>query len=291
MDHMTHAQTQDVSLAQLIDEAKGLLGNDADAMVDIRSLVTQLAGLDRARQLMEPERPLSFSKAQQLRNAFERRAAGEPIAYITGFRHFWRHEFLVTPATLIPRPETEHLLEWALEKIPPQQALTIADLGTGSGVLAISLAFERPQAQVFGCDLSSEALQVARENERRLRPDSALPIGWLQGFWGAMFKPESLDLVVSNPPYIRPGDPHLSTGDLRFEPQAALVAEDNGMADYSLIVSQAATLLKPGGWILFEHGYDQAQPVAECLAQQGFQNISHRTDLAGHERNTAAQRG
>ena len=288
---MTHEQTQGVPLAQLIDEAKGLLGGDADAMVDIRSLVTQLAGLDRARQLIEPDRLLPSLRAQQLRSAFERRAAGEPIAYITGFRHFWRHEFHVTPATLIPRPETEHLLEWALEKIPQQQVLTIADLGTGSGVLAISLAFERPQAQVFGCDLSSEALQVARENERRLRLGAALPIGWLQGSWGAMLKPESLDVIVSNPPYIRPGDIHLSIGDLRFEPQTALVAEDEGMADYRLIVAQATTLLKPGGWILFEHGYDQAKPVAECLAQHGFQNISHRTDLAGQVRNTAAQRG
>lgn len=288
---MTNGQDQYVSLAQMIDEAKILLGSDTDAMVDIRSLVTQLAGLDRARQLIEPERLLSSSTVQQLHSAFERRAAGEPIAYITGFRHFWRHEFQVTPATLIPRPETEHLLEWALEKIPTQQPLSVADLGTGSGVLAISLAFERPQAQVFGCDLSNEALQVARENERRLRSNSALPIRWLQGSWGGMLMPESLDVIVSNPPYIRPNDPHLSIGDLRFEPQTALVAEDDGMADYRLIVAQAITLLKPGGWILFEHGYDQAHPVAECLAHHGFQNIGHRTDLAGQERNTAAQRG
>lgn len=287
---MTHAQTQDVTLAQLIEEAKSRLGRDADAMVDIRSLVTQLTGMDRARQLIEPERLLPSSSAQQLRSAFERRAAGEPIAYITGFRHFWRHEFLVTPATLIPRPETEHLLEWALEKIPPQQALTVADLGTGSGVLAISLAFERPQVQVLGCDLSGEAIQVARNNERRLRLGATLPIKWLQGFWGAMLKPESLDVIVSNPPYIRPDDPHLNIGDLRFEPSSALIAEDDGMADYRLIIDQAATLLRPGGWILFEHGYDQAKPVAACLAQHGFQNISHRTDLAGLERNTAAQR-
>lgn len=277
-------------LAKLIDEARCLLGGDADAMVDIRSLVTQLAGLDRARQLMEPDRPLPSATAARLRSAFKRRAAGEPVAYITGFKPFWRHEFMVTPATLIPRPETENLLEWALEKIPPQQALTVADLGTGSGVLAISLAIERPQTQVFGCDLSRDALLVARENESRLRPDAALPIRWLQGSWLGMFKPESLDVIVSNPPYIRPDDPHLTIGDLRFEPQTALVAQDEGMADYRQIIEQASTRLKPGGWILFEHGYDQATAVAECLAQKGFQTISHRTDLAGQVRNTAAQR-
>lgn len=285
---MTHEQG--IPLAKLIDEARGLLGGDADAMVDIRCLVTQLAGLDRARQLMEPERLLPSAMADRLRSAFERRAAGEPVAHITGFKPFWRHEFQVTPATLIPRPETEHLLEWALEKIPLEQAMTVADLGTGSGVLAISLAFERPQAQVFGCDLSFEALQVARQNERRLLPDSALPIKWLQGSWCSMFKQESLDVIVSNPPYIRPDDPHLNVGDLRFEPQTALVAQDEGMADYRQIIAQATTRLKPGGWILFEHGYDQAKAVAECLAQHGFESISHRTDLAGQERNTAAQR-
>ncbi len=287
---MTIGQDQRVSLAQLIDEARALLGSDADAMVDIRSLVTQLAGIDRARQLMDPEQRLSSPIVDRLRCAFERRAAGEPIAYITGFRHFWRHEFQVTPATLIPRPETEHLLEWALEKIPTQQLMTVADLGTGSGVLAISLAIERPQTQVFGCDLSIEALQVARGNERRLRPEAALPICWLRGSWGEMLMPDSLDVIVSNPPYIRPNDPHLSVGDLRFEPQTALVAVDDGMADYQRIIAQAATLLRSGGWILFEHGYDQAQAVAECLEKFGFQGISHRIDLAGLVRNTAAQR-
>ncbi|OZB73135.1 MAG: protein-(glutamine-N5) methyltransferase, release factor-specific [Halothiobacillus sp. 14-55-98] len=287
---MTREQTRSVTLAQLIDEAKRLLGSDADAMVDIRSLVTQLAGLDRARQLMEPERQLPSALAERLRSAFERRAAGEPVAYITGFKPFWRHEFQVTPATLIPRPETEHLLAWALEKIPSEQAVTVADLGTGSGVLAISLAFERPQAQVFGCDLSFNALQVARENERQLQPDSALPIEWIQGSWCGMFRQESLDVIVCNPPYIRPDDPHLKVGDLRFEPQTALVSEDEGMADYRQIIDQASTRLKAGGWLLFEHGYDQAKAVAECLTQHGFASISHRIDLAGQMRNTAAQK-
>lgn len=288
---MTIGQTEAVSLATLIDEARILLGNDVDAMVDIRTMVTQLTGLDRARQLMEPEQALPSTEARKLRDAFSRRAVGEPIAYITGFRHFWRHEFHVTPATLIPRPETEHLLEWALETIPLHQSLTVADLGTGSGVLAISMAFERPQIHVVGCDLSHDALTVARENERRLLPDAKMPIQWLQGSWGEMLQPESLDVIVSNPPYIRPNDPHLGVGDLRFEPQGALVAEDDGMADYKQIIAQANSLLKPGGWILFEHGYDQADAVAVCLAHQGFQNISHRTDLSGHARNTAAQRG
>lgn len=288
---MRHGQNPDMTLAQLIDEARSLLGGDADTMVDIRTLITQLTGLDRARQLMEPTQTLSHAHMQQLRSAFERRAKGEPIAYITGRRHFWRHEFRVTPATLIPRPETEHLLEWALEVIPAQQSLAVADLGTGSGVLAISLAFERPKARIFGCDISHAALAVARENEQRLLPERVEPITWLQGSWGTMFKPESLDVIVSNPPYIRPDDPHLGMGDLCFEPQSALVAADNGMADYRQIIDQAATLLKPGGWLLFEHGYDQAAMVAECLAQHGFQNISHRTDLAGQSRNTAASRG
>ncbi|PJB05555.1 MAG: peptide chain release factor N(5)-glutamine methyltransferase, partial [Hydrogenophilales bacterium CG_4_9_14_3_um_filter_59_35] len=189
--------------------------------------------------------------------------------------------FKVTPAVLIPRPETELLVELALERIPADGPCRVLDLGTGSGAVAVTLALHRPQAKVIAVDQSATALEVARENAQQL---GAGNLRLIQSDWYAALDGEKFDLIVSNPPYIASADPHLAQGDLRFEPAAALASGANGLDDIRTIVRGAATHLKPGGWLLFEHGYDQAAACRELLVQSGFEQIGSSTDLAGIER-------
>lgn len=276
------------TLASLIDEGRGLLGVDSDALIDLRQLVAGLSGIDRARQLIDPEQTLSEDVATRLRQAFHARAQGMPVAYILGTRGFWRHDFRVTPDTLIPRPETEVLLEWALELLPVDDPMTIADLGTGSGILAICLAEERPLATVLASDLSAGALNVARENQQIIVPTH--PILWFRANWANCLADQSLDLIVSNPPYIPDDDPHLGAGDLRFEPRTALAAGIDGLDDYRILFTQAQRVLRPGGRVLVEHGFDQASAVQELLHQLGFVSLETRSDYGGQPRTTAGQK-
>lgn len=270
----------------LIAYGRDRLGVDESARADLRMLVGTLSGVDAARQLAFPETEIPAGTCAAVRHAIERRAAGEPVAYILGYRDFWRHRFRVTPATLIPRPETEQLVEWALELLPEWPA-AIADLGTGSGVIALSLAADRPDCRVLGIDMSPAALTVAEGNRRALALDNVL---LLQGNWATALRPEGFDLVVSNPPYIRQGDAHLDKGDLRFEPQSALVAGWDGLDDYRQLIPQAFEVLKPGGWLLLEHGYDQAEDLAVLMAGAGFETVSMLRDYGGQPRNTAGRK-
>jgi len=234
----------------------------------------------------------------------ERRSAGEPIAYIVGAREFFSLDFKVTPAVLIPRPETEALVEFALERISPQGAQRVLDLGAGSGCVAISIAKHRPRARVVAVDCSTAALVVARENARRLlntslgAPSPLTGEGWDGGDqgggnsnlsfvlsdWFDALAGRKFDLIVSNPPYIAAGDPHLAQGDLRFEPPGALVAGADGLACFRLIIASAPQYLSGGGWLAFEHGYDQAARCRQLLAEAGFCEVFSRADLAGIER-------
>jgi release factor glutamine methyltransferase len=275
-------------LAQLMREGRALLGTNADAQIDLRALTEGITGLDRARQLMAPEQLVPEPFAQQLRHAFEQRAQGVPVAYILGRRGFWRHEFQVTPDTLIPRPETEILLEWALELIPEDQPLKIADLGTGSGILSICMAAERPCAILLATDISPGALAVARRNQKAILPTQS--ILWILGSWADSLADESLDMVVSNPPYIPQDDPHLFAGDLRFEPQSALAAGRDGLDDYRILIHQAARVLRPSGWLLVEHGHDQAQAVQALMHQEGFTRLDTRMDFAHLSRASGGQK-
>lgn len=210
-----------------------------------------------------------------------RRAAGEPVAYITGHRGFWSLELEVTPATLIPRPETELLVELALRHLPPGQALHIADLGTGSGAIALAIAHERPQAQVSAVDVSADALDVARRNAQRLGISN---IRFLQGSWMTPLSGESFAMIVSNPPYIEASDPHLEQGDLRFEPASALASGEDGLDAIRQIVAAAPAHLQPGGWLLMEHGWDQGPPVRALLATAGYVEVDTVRDLEGRDR-------
>jgi release factor glutamine methyltransferase len=207
-----------------------------------------------------------------------RRAAGEPVAYLIGMREFYGRDFSVAPAVLVPRPETELLVDVALAAIKDQRAPRVLDLGTGSGCVASTLALERPDASVTALDISSAALALARENARRL--DAR--VEFIESDWfAALPEQASFDLIVANPPYIADGDPHLSVGDLRFEPALALSRGHDGLAAIRRIVAAAPERLSADGHLWFEHGFDQAAAVAQLLAAAGFVAIEQHRDLAG----------
>lgn len=211
------------------------------------------------------------------------RAAGEPVAYLTGSRGFWRLDLRVTPDTLVPRPETELLVELALQRLPVDRALRIADLGTGSGAIALALASERPRATVVATDASAAALAVARGNAVALRIAN---VEFREGDWLAPLAGERFDLLAGNPPYVAVGDPHLDEGDLRFEPAAALSSGADGLDAIRAIVRTAPAHLLPGGWLLLEHGWEQGGAVRELLRQAGFSEVSTEPDLEQRDRVT-----
>lgn len=217
-----------------------------------------------------------------------RRAQGEPVAYLLGLREFYGRDFSVSPAVLIPRHETELLVELALAKVKTVLAPAgpaIVDLGTGSGCIAITLALEAPSAQVMAVDASTEALAVARANAAAL----AAPVNFVQGSWFEPLEGSRFHLIVSNPPYICADDPHLKQGDVRFEPASALASGPSGLDDIRAIASGAPSHLHPGGWLLFEHGYDQAEAMVGVFEEAGFSTIEQHLDLAGIVRVTLGQ--
>ena len=209
-----------------------------------------------------------------------RRAAGEPVAYLTGTREFYGREFMVTPAVLIPRPETELLVELALAHFAGQRGVRVLDMGTGSGALAVTLALEMDTPDVIALDRSREALWVAMANAAKL----GASVSFVQSDWFGALGDEQFGLIVANPPYIAAADPHLVEGDVRFEPASALVAGVDGLDDLRLIVAQAPDHLEAGGWLMLEHGYDQAEAVRDLLLTRGFEEVHSRTDLGGHQR-------
>ncbi len=213
----------------------------------------------------------------------ERRIAGEPVAYIVGRRGFWTLDLQVTPATLIPRVETERLVELALERLPQACAVQVADLGTGSGAIALAIASERPQAQVLATDASAAALAVAQANAKT---HGLTNVAFAQGDWFAPLEGRCFDLIASNPPYIEAGDVHLQQGDLRFEPASALASGDSGLDDIIRIVAAAPAHLQAGGWLLLEHGFDQGDAVRALLIQAGLVQVQTAQDLEGRDRVT-----
>lgn len=236
--------------------------------------------LNKPREFLKawPERALELLLWDRFFALIERRLIGEPVAYLTGRREFWSLDLCVSPDTLIPRPETEQLVELALERIPQDAAWRILDLGTGSGAIALALASERPRCTVIATDQSAAALQVARENGERLQLHNVL---FQSGSWYQAVGTQRFDIIVSNPPYIAPGDPHLSRGDLRFEPHAALCAQGYGLKDLHTIVDGAPSHLNNNGWLLVEHGYDQQGAVCNFYQLAGFSDVAGYPDLAG----------
>ncbi|WP_322520565.1 peptide chain release factor N(5)-glutamine methyltransferase [Guyparkeria halophila] len=263
----------------------------AEALFEVRLLAGFVTGLDTTALMLQGDRPLEPGSHHRLESLCERRAAGEPVAYLIGERGFWRYRFHAAPGVLIPRPDTELLVECALELLPGTTRSRVLDLGTGSGAIALSIAAERPAADVHAVDRSEVAIRLAARNREFLAEQGAsVKVGLWQGNWLDAVAPGSVDLIVSNPPYIAAGDPHLTAGDLRHEPIEALVADEAGLADYRRIIAQARTVLRPGGWLLLEHGFEQAQAVGGLLDQAGFETIDTRRDVAGHPRVTAGRR-
>jgi release factor glutamine methyltransferase len=255
--------------------------------LDAEVLIMHVTGLTRAQLITRADAPLSTEHEATLRSLLAHRARGEPIAYLTGKREFWSLELHITPDVLIPRPETELLVEQALVRIPLNEAWTIADLGTGSGAIALAIAKERPCCHVIATDASKRALDVARANAQRLGISNA---EFRHGEWFAPLAGATLDLIVSNPPYVAEDDPHLQEGDVRFEPRAALAAGAQGLRDLAWIAAQAPQYLKPGGCLLLEHGADQGEAVAWLLSNQGLEKIQCYQDLGTRPRVTAAER-
>ncbi|RQO37416.1 peptide chain release factor N(5)-glutamine methyltransferase [Herminiimonas sp. KBW02] len=248
------------------------------AQLEARILLGHVTQLSRVQLITQSERALTADEAQQLSQLFVRRLAGEPIAYLTGEREFFGLSFKVSPAVLIPRPDTELLVELAIQHLPPQgRAL---DMGTGSGAIAIALVHARPDAGITALDVSAEALVIATDNASK----NHVQVEFLRSDWFSAVNTQHFDLIVSNPPYIVQGDPHLSEGDLRFEPVDALTDHGNGLSDLHTITSGARQYLASGAWLLMEHGYDQAAAVREMLSAHGYAEVQSWRDLAGIER-------
>ena len=252
---------------------------DVDA-ADARTLLKAVLAVDDVYLAAHPGRVLADRERQRFSDAVRRRRAGEPVAYIACEREFWSLTLKVSPAVLIPRPETELLVELALERIASDASSRVLDLGTGSGCVAIAIAKERPRARVTGADVSRPALAIARENAAR----HGARIEFVESDWFTGLAGRRFDLVVGNPPYIAEGDPHLSAGDVRFEPRAALVGGADGLDSIRSVIDQARAHLERSGWLFFEHGYDQAARCRALLEQQGFVDVLSRRDLAGIER-------
>ncbi len=275
-------ETVRATLAQAIAALTGVeAGREAEL------LLQHALGRTRAWLYAHADDAVDGSAVRRVRELVARRQAGEPLAYITGRREFWSLDLAVSPAVLIPRPETELLVELAIQKIPHAQATAVADLGTGSGAIALAIAHERPRAQVLATDASAAALDVARGNAARV---GVTNVGFALGDWCAALGNARFDLIVSNPPYIAAADPHLRRGDLRFEPPPALASGIDGLDAIRAIVETAPAHLRPGGWLLLEHGFEQGRAVRAFLEKSGFVEVFTAHDLEDRERVSGGRR-
>jgi len=252
---------------------------------EARLLLAEATGFSQASVLAHPERGLPADAVARFLGWAARRRAGEPIAYLLGKREFYGLALAVTRAVLIPRPETELLVELALERIAPLSGARLLDLGTGSGAVALAIKRQRPHARVLAVDADAAALEVAKRNAGRL----GLEIELRHGRWFDAVRGERFELIVSNPPYVAAGDPHLERGDLRFEPRSALVAGVDGLDALRVIAHGAAAQLEAGGWLLLEHGEGQHRAVQDLLAANGLASVSSWPDLAGIARVTGGK--
>ncbi len=262
-----------------------LLGASTLPDLEAKLLAQHALGVSRAWLVARLDEPVDVAQGRAIERLFARRQGGEPVAYITGEREFYSLELAVTPAVLIPRPETELLVELVLARLA-QQSGRVLDLGTGSGAIAIAIAHHAPDAEVWAVDASAKALEVARANAAR----HGANVRFFRSDWCSRLAAERFDIIVSNPPYIASGDIHLARGDLRFEPRDALVAGSDGLEAIRAIVVQAARHLETGGWLLLEHGLGQAMRCRDLLAACGYTELKSWPDLAGIVRVTGARR-
>jgi len=272
-----------------VREAQTLAAMAGLPTLEARMLLTHVTGLSRTQLITRDGEHLTPAQRDTLATLLARRLAGEPMAYLLGEREFFGRPFHVTPDVLIPRPDTEVAVEAVLARLTSVRAPRVLDLGTGSGALAVTIACERTDADVWATDISEGALAVAQGNARLL---GAANMHFLISDWYTALPADlQFDLIVSNPPYIAAGDPHLGEGDLRFEPIDALTDHGDGLTDLAAIIAGAAARLRPGGWLLLEHGYDQAEATRALLEQSGFAEVFSARDLGGHERCTGGRLG
>ena len=271
--------------AAIADATNRLQDISDSARLDAEILLCQTIDMPRSYLFAHPEDELDELTQQRFEALLERRLEGEPMAYISGIREFWSRELIVSPATLVPRPETELLVELALREIPRQAEWQILDLGTGSGAIAIALAAERPLAQVTATDISAAALAVAAEN---VRQNDLANVICRPGSWSTAVAGSQFNLIVSNPPYVREDDAALQK--LRHEPLSALASGQDGLRDIRLLASECIGLLADHGWLMLEHGAEQDKDVARILSSAGWTDIACHNDLAGKPRVTVARR-
>ena len=273
------------TIGSLLRESQAVLRGQVDEpYLEAQFLLAAVLERPRSYLLAHPEAVIDANIEAVFRAWLNAREDGKPLAYITGQRQFWSLDLLVNEATLIPRSETELLVERALALLD-DRARSVLDLGTGSGAIALALKTERPDLEVTGIDHDDDALAVARVNGERL----ALDVSWLCSDWFSELKDRRFDMIVSNPPYVAATDPHLQSGDTRFEPRHALAAGPDGLTSLRAIIARAGAYLAPGGDLLLEHGYDQAPAVRRCLTRAGFESVLSYRDLSHHERVTVAR--
>jgi release factor glutamine methyltransferase len=270
-----------INLGQALQDGAERIGAS-----DARVLLAHVTGRNAAYLIAHPEIGMRQQQETAYRALVERRAAGEPVAYLTGEREFYGRPFKVSPAVLIPRPETELLVDLALERIAAGTPARILDVGTGSGCVAVAIASERSHCKIVALDQSYEALAIARRNAFELRVGN---VAFLQSNWFEALRDEHFDVIVSNPPYVAAGDPHLASGDLRFEPKTALESGADGLDAIRHIAAESAKHLTPGGWLLVEHGHDQGAAVRALFQASGYAEVFSERDLADIERVTGGR--
>ncbi len=274
-----------MNISQALTYGRNTLVESESPEIDAQVLLCHILSCQTAYLHSWSEKQLNQQQQDAFKQLIEQRQQGHPVSHLTGQQGFWTFDLNVTADTLIPRPDTELLVELALTKL--KSNMKAADLGTGSGAIALSLAYERPTAQIVAMDQSWSALNVAKENAVHHQLEN---ISFWQGQWLESIADCALDLVVSNPPYIRTDDPHLLQGDVRFEPLSALVSGDDGLDDLRIIVRQAQRCLKLSGWLLVEHGHDQAQQVQKLFQQAEFTHISSHQDFGENNRVVMGQK-
>ena len=271
----------------VLTEAVEQLPKSDTAHLDVAVLLCHVLGVTRSYLYAWPEKKLTADQLAQFQALLVHRAKGEPVAYLIGHREFWSLDLQVTSETLIPRPETELLVEQALARLPDDSNAEVIDLGTGAGAIALAIATERPRCRVLATDHSAAALNVAQTNAASLGLTDRLQL--VLSDWWAALPDNKATLIVSNPPYVAANDPHLSQGDVQYEPKSALVADMDGLADIRQLIAESFSHLHTSGWLLLEHGYNQAEAVRTVFEQYGYQAVTTYTDLAGLPRVTVGQ--
>jgi release factor glutamine methyltransferase len=276
-----------MNIQQALKQANhDLIDSSSSATLDAQILLTHILRCNTAHLLAWPDKELEPEQTTRYQSLIKQRQAGKPVAHLTGLREFWSLNFFVNDSTLIPRPETETLVEFVLTKFAGEKSLNLIDMGTGTGAIAISIATEKLDWKITASDISTEALKLAKKNsEHHMLANTS----FIQSNWFENIKQKNFDIIISNPPYIAENDPHLQQGDVRFEPQRALTSGKMGMDDIKHLCQYAKNYLAQNGWLIVEHGYDQEKSVSDCFVEHGFNQIEQSTDLLGHTRMTAGK--